>query len=313
MSEASGASRVFAWKDADGRLTVPVPCERCGYDLRTQRLDARCPECGTPVAASARPGDLRLADPQRLDRVINWLGVTVWALGLLAALPACFLLALAASIVVFLGAVAVLTGPIAAAARPFWMAVLVVSVPASLAGLIGLALVLASLCRLAVSTGDPIFSRYASAARRRLLLAAPASLLAVPAAIRTEPPLSLGAVLIGLGAATSCIVPLAYALADLWDALHDSARSKKARLHRGTLSIGGALLVLSGAYALLTGWLRFHGLLAEALAVVLGLVTFFAIVGLCPAVIRLAAGAGRMRALCREIRALRDGPGSADG
>ena len=32
---------------------MPIPCDNCGYDLASQRLDAKCPECGTPVIAIA--------------------------------------------------------------------------------------------------------------------------------------------------------------------------------------------------------------------------------------------------------------------
>ena len=45
-SETSLYAEVF---DEHGRLRVSVPCVRCGYDLRTQPRDARCPECGHAV------------------------------------------------------------------------------------------------------------------------------------------------------------------------------------------------------------------------------------------------------------------------
>src|SRR5262245_12492709 len=44
-------------------LVTDVACRGCGYNLRTLPLEAACPECATPVANSARPDELRLADP----------------------------------------------------------------------------------------------------------------------------------------------------------------------------------------------------------------------------------------------------------
>lgn len=46
-----------------------VSCITCGYNMRTLRLDARCPECGKPVAASLRTDDLRFANVRWLRRV----------------------------------------------------------------------------------------------------------------------------------------------------------------------------------------------------------------------------------------------------
>ncbi len=306
----SEAPQIGSWKDADGRLTVSVPCRTCGYDLRTLRTDGLCPECGTPVAASARPDDLRLADVPRLDRVSRWLNLTTWALALLAALPACFLLSVLTGLVA--GVMAVLVRWGGTPARLIWAAVLILSIPATLATLIGVVLVFASLWRLARVSFDPILRRRVPAARRRLLIAVPVALAAVPVAMRTGPPVNLGVALIGLGALTSCVVPLAYALTDLWDSLHESTRSRQARQHRSSLSIGGGLLVLSGLYAVAAGWSRLRGSLAEAMPVVLSLTTFFATVGICGAVVRLALDARRLRSFCRQIRATREAAGEAD-
>ncbi len=81
--------------DADGRLTVSVPCRTCGYDLRTLRTDGLCPECGTPVAASVQPGDLRLESLERIMRALSFVRLCRNAMLLLAAMPVAGLIILA--------------------------------------------------------------------------------------------------------------------------------------------------------------------------------------------------------------------------
>ncbi len=45
--------------DDQGRLQTEVRCQRCGYNLRTQLLDAACPECGRSVGESVVSFKLR--------------------------------------------------------------------------------------------------------------------------------------------------------------------------------------------------------------------------------------------------------------
>jgi len=59
------------------RITADVPCLTCGYNLRTQPLNGRCPECGTMVGRSAYGDLLSLCDPKWLSRLA---GGTVWLL-----------------------------------------------------------------------------------------------------------------------------------------------------------------------------------------------------------------------------------------
>lgn len=60
------------------QVTEDVPCRRCGYNLRTLLVDAKCPECGTSVADSLRGNLLRDADPQWLERVGLGIALKLW-------------------------------------------------------------------------------------------------------------------------------------------------------------------------------------------------------------------------------------------
>src|SRR5258705_2195778 len=57
-------------------LDQNIPCLRCGYNLRTLRTDARCPECSTLIASSLDASLLRYADP-------SWTGVLALSMGLM--------------------------------------------------------------------------------------------------------------------------------------------------------------------------------------------------------------------------------------
>lgn len=55
--------------DADGVVRVNLACRTCGHNVRGQRYDARCPECGDALDF-LRPDRLwRSADPQWLERL----------------------------------------------------------------------------------------------------------------------------------------------------------------------------------------------------------------------------------------------------
>lgn len=59
-------------------VTEDTPCRRCGYNLKTLQADAKCPECGTPVADSLRGNRLRDADPQWIERVELGIKLKLW-------------------------------------------------------------------------------------------------------------------------------------------------------------------------------------------------------------------------------------------
>lgn len=59
-------SAAVAPVDAGGQIVVDLSCARCGYNLRYQPRDGRCPECATPVAASLEQSTIEFADPRWL-------------------------------------------------------------------------------------------------------------------------------------------------------------------------------------------------------------------------------------------------------
>lgn len=67
------------------RVGANLHCRCCGYNLRSVRLDDRCPECGAPVRRMLRPNTLAYADPSWLNRL---------RVGVALILPAALLLSL---------------------------------------------------------------------------------------------------------------------------------------------------------------------------------------------------------------------------
>lgn len=53
----------------DGIVVTDVVCQSCGYNLRTQRADGFCPECGAPVVQSLHGDALQYSDPAWLGRL----------------------------------------------------------------------------------------------------------------------------------------------------------------------------------------------------------------------------------------------------
>ena len=80
--------------DAEGRIDEDILCVQCGYNLRTQRMDAACPECNTAVRTSTSNYLLRLGDPRWVRRIARGIRWIILSLGLVA-------VAAAANIVVF--------------------------------------------------------------------------------------------------------------------------------------------------------------------------------------------------------------------
>lgn len=71
---------------ADGIVGIDTPCRLCQYNLKSLRLDARCPECGTAVALSVRGDLLSQSNPRWVAtlRTGVWLMMAGWGLAILA-------------------------------------------------------------------------------------------------------------------------------------------------------------------------------------------------------------------------------------
>jgi hypothetical protein len=81
VADAGSAARVAP----DGTVAADVGCRRCGYNLRTLHVDAACPECASPVAASVNGDALMYSDPSWLAKVT--LGADLRVFGWVALLP----------------------------------------------------------------------------------------------------------------------------------------------------------------------------------------------------------------------------------
>src|SRR5438552_8339179 len=55
--------------DQDGRIGIDVRCFKCGYNLRAQSRDGRCPECGEPVLRTLSGYRLCYGDPHWVARL----------------------------------------------------------------------------------------------------------------------------------------------------------------------------------------------------------------------------------------------------
>ena len=76
--------------DEQGNIAADVSCLVCGYNLRTQPLQGRCPECGTAVGRSAHGDLLRYCEPGWVETLaggMDWIvaGITspIWSLVLI--------------------------------------------------------------------------------------------------------------------------------------------------------------------------------------------------------------------------------------
>lgn len=68
---------------ADERINRHMPCVHCGYNLRTLKLNARCPECANPVRHTA---DIYRRGVRPLNRWVTRLGTGLLTVVLVAAL-----------------------------------------------------------------------------------------------------------------------------------------------------------------------------------------------------------------------------------
>jgi hypothetical protein len=67
--------------DADGRVAMDAQCVSCGYNLRTLKVEALCPECAQPVAYSIQGYFLRFASPRWIKGLARGTALVLIALG----------------------------------------------------------------------------------------------------------------------------------------------------------------------------------------------------------------------------------------
>jgi len=65
---AASAPATEAVADAQGRVSIDLPCRTCGYVLRGLSVEGNCPECGLAIRQSMRRGRLEDSDPDWLRR-----------------------------------------------------------------------------------------------------------------------------------------------------------------------------------------------------------------------------------------------------
>jgi hypothetical protein len=88
MMMGAGANGDFARPSPQGEgwseIPCDLPCVSCGYNLRTLRRNAMCPECGAPIRDSLRLQLLHFAPREWLDRlfrgaVLTLIGFVGWS------------------------------------------------------------------------------------------------------------------------------------------------------------------------------------------------------------------------------------------
>jgi len=78
LMRATPSTGQVAGRDSGGRAPGDVWCRKCGYNLRAADPGGRCPECGSPVAVSARPELLRFADPAWVATLATGVRFILW-------------------------------------------------------------------------------------------------------------------------------------------------------------------------------------------------------------------------------------------
>ncbi len=68
--------------DPDQIIEQDLPCRNCGYNLRSQSMGGRCPECNTSVESSTRSDLMRFADPRWLQKLFR--GAIITAITIIA-------------------------------------------------------------------------------------------------------------------------------------------------------------------------------------------------------------------------------------
>ncbi len=68
--------------DSVSRLSVDLPCAKCGYNLRGQMMGGQCSECGESLTASLAEDRLLFEDPKWLASIVRGLTVALWSMAI---------------------------------------------------------------------------------------------------------------------------------------------------------------------------------------------------------------------------------------
>lgn len=121
-------------------IQADIPCSVCGYNLRGQAREGRCPECGAAVMEAFRGGQLTYADRDWLIRVRSGVNLVFWGIaGSIIFMCICMILG-----AWYFGQHASHFNPAAAPTAPSW-----IQIPAPLLGLAATLYMLAVVVRLA--------------------------------------------------------------------------------------------------------------------------------------------------------------------
>ncbi len=121
-------------------IQTDIPCSQCGYNLRGQAREGRCPECGSAVMEAFRRGQLTYADRDWLIRVRSGVNLVFWGI-------ACSIIFMCICMIVaawYFGQRAPHFNPALPPSAPSW-----IQIPAPLLGLAATFYMLAVVVRLA--------------------------------------------------------------------------------------------------------------------------------------------------------------------
>ena len=99
-------------------LIVDISCIQCSYNLRGLYVDKTCPECGRPIAHSARSDLLQYSSPDWLKNLTSGASFIGAAIGVQFILTICMFAIRGLELIIIVGLVQ--TGVVSIGALGFW-------------------------------------------------------------------------------------------------------------------------------------------------------------------------------------------------